>query len=185
MALNPRLKLVLDIVPLAVFFIGFRLLDVYAATVALIISTFLTLAIIYWFERRLAPTPLITALIVGIFGGLAIWRHDDTFIKIKPTLVNLVFAAILLVGYLRGKGVLRYVLNTAFDLTEEGWRKLSLRWGLFFLFLAALNEIVWRNVPTSVWVNFKVFGLIGLTMLFAFAQMGFISRHTPDEQGKS
>ncbi len=152
------------------------------ATTGLIAVTVVILVITYVLERRIALAPLITAIVVGIFGGLTLWLKDETFIKMKPTLVNIVFATILLVGCARKKGYLKSVLGTAFNLTERGWYLLSLRWAFFFLAIAALNEFVWRHYPTDVWVNFKVFGLIGLTVLFALLQTGFVHKHQATEQ---
>jgi len=175
--LNPRIKLLLDILPLVVFFVGYKWLGLFLATAALLAVTLATLIIMYVLERRIALSPLITGLVVGVFGGLTLWLHDETFIKIKPTLINLVFAIILLVGCIRKKGLLKYVLGAAFELTERGWYLLSCRWAVFFLCLATLNEVVWRNFSTESWVNFKVFGLLGLTVAFAMLQTGFIQKH--------
>jgi intracellular septation protein len=175
--LNPRLKLFFDILPLVVFFAGYKWLGLFAATGALLVVTLAILAVTYWVERRIALSPLVTGIVVGVFGGLTLWLHDETFIKIKPTLINLVFASILLVGCIRKKGLLKPILGGAFDLTDKGWFVLSRRWGLFFLFLAGLNELVWRNFTTDQWVNFKVFGLLGLTMAFALLQMGLVKKY--------
>ncbi len=177
MTLNPRTKLLLDLAPLAAFFAGYGYAGIFTATAGLLAVTCITLAVIYAAERKIAVAPLLTGVIVLIFGGLALWQHDETFIKIKPTIVNAAFAAILLGGCCFKKGLLGNVLGTAFNLTERGWYVLSRRWGLFFLSLALLNEWVWRNFSTSVWVSFKVFGLIGLTLLFALAQWRFLQRH--------
>lgn len=179
--LSPRVKLLFDVLPLAVFFAGFKWGGLYAATAALVIVTLAILAITYAIERKIALAPLITAIVVGIFGGLTLWLKDETFIKIKPTLVNLVFAIILLGGCLRKKGLLKPVLGAAFNLTAQGWYLLSRRWGFFFLAMAALNELVWRHFSTDIWVNFKVFGLIGLTMVFAVLQTPFIQKHQQAE----
>ena len=177
MILNPHTKFLLDTLPIAVFFIGYKIFGIFIATAAMLALTLLILAILYFYERKIALAPLVTAIVVAIFGGLTLWLHDETFIKIKPTLVNLIFSAVLLIGCLRGKGLLRYVLGPVFRLTPEGWYVLSRRWGWFFLCMAALNELVWRNFPTDTWVNFKVFGLFGLTMLFAVLQTRLIRRH--------
>ncbi len=182
MTLNPQIKLFLDLLPVAVFFGVYKFFDLFAATAALLVLTLAALAIIYAYERRIALAPLITAIVVALFGGLTLWLHDETFIKIKPTLVNLAFAAILLGGCLRGKGLLKHILGAAFQLTAEGWYLLSLRFGIFFLCMALLNEYVWRNFPTGTWVSFKVFGLLGLTMLFTGLQTWFIQKHQLDNE---
>ncbi len=126
---------------------------------------------------RLLPVPLMTAVLVVVFGGLTFWLNDPRFIKIKPTIINLLFAGVLFFGLLTGRPLLKLLLGEAFNLTEEGWRRLSFRWALFFLGLAALNELVWRSFSETVWVNFKVFGILGLSLVFAMAQIGLIKRH--------
>ncbi|PZP86264.1 MAG: septation protein A [Azospirillum brasilense] len=174
-------KLILDFAPLGVFFLGFKFADMMTATIALIVATALSLAIIYAVERKIAMAPLISGILVAVMGGLTIALNDEQFIKIKPTLLNLLFAAVLLGGvYLGKRGMLKYVLDVAISLTEEGWLKLSRRWGFFFLFLAALNEVIWRSFPTEFWVNFKVFGMFTLTMAFALSQWKLIQRYTLD-----
>jgi intracellular septation protein len=121
--------------------------------------------------------PLFTALLVLIFGGLTLYLKNDTFIKMKPTVLYAGFGLTLLGGLLFGRLFVKYVFAAAFELTEEGWRKLTFRWGWFFLALAILNEIVWRSMPTATWVKFKVFGIIPLIMLFALAQMPLVLKH--------
>ena len=110
--------------------------------------------------------PLVSGVVVFVFGGLTLWLQDDIFIKMKPTIVNTLFGGVLLGGLLFGKSLLGYVFDSAFSLDAEGWRKLTLRWGLFFLFLAVLNEIVWRSFSTDFWVAFKVWGIMPITLLF-------------------
>ena len=109
--------------------------------------------------RRLPIMPFVTGIVVLVFGGLTLWLHDETFIKMKPTIVNALFGGALLGGLVFGKSLLGYVFDSVFRLTDEGWRKLTFRWGVFLLVLAVLNEIVWRSVPTDTWVTFKVFGI--------------------------
>ena len=177
MTLPPRVKFALDLLPLAAFFAGFKLAGLMPATVCLMLATAISLGVTYAAERRLALTPLITALVVGIFGGLTLWLNDERWIKMKPTLVNLIFAAILLGGCATRRGLLRHLLHHAFRLSERGWFLLSRRWGFFFLFLAALNELAWRTLPTASWVNFKVFGILGLSFLFGLLQARLVERH--------
>ena len=121
--------------------------------------------------------PVVTAVLVVVFGGLTFWLDDPRFIKIKPTIINLLFAGVLIGGLITRRPLLKMLFGEAFNLTEEGWRKLSVRWTLFFLVLAALNEVVWRNFSEAAWVNFKVFGILPLTLVFAMAQIGLIKRH--------
>lgn len=169
------LRLMLDFLPLVVFFVAFKLAGVLPATAALIAATVLSLAITYGVTRRLAPLPLISGLLVAVLGGLSLALNDVDFIKMKPTLVNLVFAGVLLIGvYGFERSLLRHVLDAAFELDEAGWRRLSLRWGWFFLALAGLNELIWRHTSTDFWVDFKVFGVLGLTVLFGLLQWPLI-----------
>ncbi len=129
--------------------------------------------------------PFVSGIVVMVFGSLSIWLQDETFIKMKPTIVNTLFGVVLLGGLLFGKSLLGYVFNAAFQLDDEGWKKLTLRWGIFFLFLAVLNEVVWRNFSDAVWVNFKVWGTMPITILFTLAQMPLIMRHSLDAEKES
>jgi intracellular septation protein len=128
---------------------------------------------------RVPVMPLVTGVFVLVFGGLTLWLQDEQFIKIKPTLVNALFAGALFTGLLTGRSLLKIVFGEVFRLTDEGWRKLTFRWACFFMFLAVLNEVVWRSFSTDVWVSFKVFGIMPLTMIFAIAQMGLLKQHEP------
>jgi intracellular septation protein len=175
--MNSTLRLILDLGPLAVFLVAYRFQGLLAATAALIAFTLVSLAITYALTRKIATMPLVSGIAVTLLGGLTLLLQDEMFIKIKPTIVNCIFASILLGGLYFGKPLLKYLLEGAMQLSEEGWKKLSLRWGIFFLFLAALNECVWRNFPTDFWVNFKVFGMLTLTLLFTFAQLPLIKKY--------
>ena len=126
--------------------------------------------------------PLITAVVVGVFGGLTIYLEDDTFIKMKPTIVQVAFGVILLTGLAFGRPFLKNLMGSAWAMDDEGWRKLTFRFGVFFLVMAAINEAVWRTQTTDFWVNFKVFGIIGLTLVFAMSQAPLIGRHQIDEE---
>lgn len=172
-------KFLLDLAPLGAFFIGYRIGGLMLATMLIIGVTLLSLALVYITERKIALSPLITGVVVTVFGVLTLWLNDEHFIKIKPTIINCLFATILLAGaYGFRKGFLKYLFEMAFQLTDEGWRVLSARWGFFFLFLAGLNEFIWRNFPTDFWVNFKVFGMLTCTILFTASQLPLIKRHT-------
>ena len=177
MKLNSPTKFFLDIAPALAFFAAYKFYNLYVATAVLLVLTLATLAVIYAVERKLALAPLITAIIVAIFGGLTLYLHDENFIKMKPTLIYLLFSAILLGGCAAKKGLLKHVLGLAMNLTPEGWYSLSRRWGVFFLFMAGLNEIIRRNFTTSQWVTFKVFGALGLTMVFAVLQTALIQKY--------
>ncbi len=174
----PRwLKPTVDYGPLAVFLLVYLKADLIVATGALIAATALALALSLWAARRVPWTPLVTAVVVGIFGGLTLWSGDETFIKMKPTIVQALFAAALLGGLAFGRPLLKPLLGAAWPMDETGWRRLSLRFALFFAAMAALNEAVWRTQSTDVWVTFKVFGLVGLTLVFSIAQVPLMTRH--------
>ncbi len=196
--INPLLKMALEIGPLMVFFFAnskgemlaerFPVLarlgePLFIATALFMIAVITSLIVSYALTRTLPIMPLVTAVVVMIFGGLTLWLQNDTFIKMKPTIVNSLFGAVLLIGLLFDKSLLGYAFDSAFELDEEGWRILTLRWGLFFLVLAGLNEVVWRQFSTDFWVAFKVWGTIPITMAFTFAQMPLILRHSPVPDG--
>jgi len=171
------LKLVLEIGPLVIFFVSNSLGGIYFATKIFMAATVIALALSRWLLGRIAVMPLVTAFFVMIFGGLTIILENDLFIKMKPTIVNLFFAAALLIGLWFGKSLLKYIFDNAFHLTEMGWSILTRRWAFFFIVLAALNEIVWRNFSTDFWVGFKTFGIMPLTMAFAVSQLKLIKQH--------
>jgi intracellular septation protein len=171
------LKPTVDYGPLLVFLAVYFATDLFAATAALIAVTALALVLALWIERRVPWMPLVTAAVVGLFGGLTLWSGDETFIKMKPTIAQLLFAAVLLGSLGLGRPVLKPLLGAAWPMDDLGWRRLSLRFAFFFLAMAALNEAVWRTQTTDVWVLFKVFGLLGLTMGFSLAQLPLMTRH--------
>ncbi|HLT77414.1 MAG TPA: septation protein A [Ferrovibrio sp.] len=178
----PRwLKPATDYGPLAVFLIAYALQGLMAATAALLAATLVALALALFYERRVPAMPLLTAGVVLVFGGLTLWLQDETFIKMKPTIINALFAVLLLGGLAFRQLWLRPLLGAALSLTEEGWRQLTLRFGLFFAAMAVLNEIVWRTQSTDVWVAFKVFGLLGLTFAFMFAQAPLLKRYRVED----
>ena len=179
--LNPALKLVLDLGPLLVFFVANSRFGIFAATGAFMAAIVLALAVSYALTRHLPIMPLVTAVVVVVFGTLTLVLHDELFIKVKPTIIYVLFGGVLLVGLAFGKSLLGVVFDSVFHLTEEGWRKLTLRWALFFLALAVLNEIVWRTQTTDVWVSFKVFGVVPLTFLFAALQYPLLTKFAAPE----
>ena len=176
------LRPTVDYGPLVLFFLVYVTRDLMTATAALIAATAVALALSLALERRLPVMPLVTAVLVGIFGGLTLWLQDETFIKMKPTIVQVLFAAALLIGLALGRPFLKTILGGALQLDDRGWRVLSLRWAGFFLAMAALNEVVWRTQSTDFWVSFKVFGILILTVVFALAQTPLIMRHRPPEE---
>jgi len=171
------LKFALELGPLALFFIAYGRLGIFAATGILMASVLVTLGVSYAMLRRIPIMPLVTAVIVVIFGSLTLIFHDETLIKIKPTALYILFGAALFVGLWLKKPLLKILFDGALHVTDEGWRKLTWRWAFFFLALAVLNEIVWRTQTTDFWVAFKAFGVIPLTMLFAVTQMPLIKRY--------
>jgi intracellular septation protein len=197
---NPFLKLALELGPLAVFFFGNAYGDalarafpplaalggkLFVATALFIAATVIALIASLLLTRRLPIMPVVTGVVVLVFGGLTLALQDEAFIKMKPTIVNVLFGSTLLGGLLFKRSLLGYVFDTVFRLDDEGWRKLTFRWGLFFFFLAAANEVVWRNFSDDAWVNFKVFGIMPLTVLFTLTQMPLIQRHALPEPEKS
>jgi intracellular septation protein len=176
------LKPATDFGPLAVFLAAYWLGGLMAATAALMGATVLALGVSWLMVRRLPTMALITAGIVGVFGGLTLLLHDETFIKMKPTIVQLLFAAVLLGGVLARRQPLRWLMGQAWAMNDAGWRTLSIRFGIFFLAMAGLNEIVWRTQSTDLWVNFKVFGIGGLTVLFALTQVPLMNRYRVEER---
>jgi len=200
--LSPGLKLALDLGPLLVFFLAYSrpalfspllapvLPDalisgehagIFSATAIFIPTVVLALIVSFILTHHLPVMPVVTAIVVTVFGGLTLILQDETFIKMKPTIVYVLFAVVLLGGLAFGKSLLGVVFESVFHLTEEGWRKLTQRWGLFFLALAVLNELIWRTQSTTFWVNFKVFGAIPLTLLFAALQYPLLMKYAVPE----
>jgi intracellular septation protein len=178
--LNPILKLVLDIGPLVLFFAANGRFGIYVATAAFMVAILLALAVSYAMTRHIAIMPVVTAVIVLVFGGLTLVLHNDLFIKLKPTIIYVLFGGTLLAGLALGKPFLSIMFDQLFHLTDEGWRKLTWRWALFFFALAIVNEIVWRTQTTDFWVAFKLFGVIPLTFLFGALQYPLITKYHPD-----
>lgn len=192
-------KLLLDLGPLVVFFTVFalggdgrfdpllpemlsgRVNAFFPATAAFMLTTIASLIATFAIFRKVAVMPLVTAVLVMLFGGLTLYLADETFLKMKPTFVYLLFALLLGAGMLFGRPFLRMLFDEAFQLTGEGWRILTWRWTLFFVFLALLNEFVWRTFSTDLWVKLKVFGFLPLTMLFAIAQVGLIQKYKSED----
>jgi len=178
--LNPLLKLTLDLGPLVLFFFANSRYGIFVATASFMVAVVAALAISYVLTRQLPIMPVVTAIIVLVFGGLTLILHDDTFIKIKVTIIYALFGAVLLGGLYFNKPLLGIVFDSLFHLTGEGWRKLTWRWTIFFFALAVLNEIVWRNASTNVWVDFKVFGVMPLTLLFGALQMPLLKKYAAE-----
>jgi intracellular septation protein len=175
--LNPILKLALELGPLGLFFVTNQRADIFTATAIFIVATLVALAAHYALVRRLPIMPMVSGVFVVVFGGLTLYLQDALFIKLKPTIVNTLFGLALLGGLYFRKPLLEIVLDSVFELTEEGWRKLTFRWALFFFALAAINEIVWRTQTDAFWAGFKLFGIMPLTIVFALAQTPLLMRY--------
>lgn len=183
---NPLLKLALEVGPLTIFFLMNGRFGIFYATAAFMAATAASLLASRLLLKRVPILALVTGIFVMVFGFLTIYLQDDTFIKIKPTIVNLLFATILAAGLYFRRPVLRLALGEVFKLREEGWRILTLRWIGFFISLAILNEIIWRNFSTDTWVGFKSFGVMPLTFLFMISQITLIMKHQlPDISSNS
>jgi len=180
--LNPILKLTLDIGPLVLFFAANSRFGIFAATGAFMVAVLSAIAISYVITRHIAIMPVVTAAIVLVFGSLTLVLHDELFIKLKPTIIYVLFGGTLLAGLALDKPFLSILFDQMFHLTEEGWRKLTWRWVLFFFALAIANEIVWRTQTTDFWVSFKLFGVVPLTFLFGALQMPLINKYSVERK---
>lgn len=178
-------KLAVELGPLLVFFGTNAAAGIYVGTGAFMVATLLSLGFAWWRYRKVPIMPLVSAALVLTFGGLTIYLHDDTFIKLKPTIVYTLFAVLLVAGLVMRRPVLQALFGPVFNLTEQGWRKLSLRWAVFFVAMAVLNEYVWRNFSTDIWVSFKAFGFLPITFLFAIAQVPLMQRYALPENDSS
>jgi len=174
------LKFITDFGPLLIFFTIYYKSgnNLTIAIPPLIIATLLAVAIMYFIEKKIPYVPLIGAIVISLFGGLTLYFDNPIFIYMKPTIVNIIFAVILIVSNIYfNKNFLKLFLQTAFQLNDEGWKKLNFRWAYFFIFLAILNEIVWRTQPEATWVNFKVWGMLPITIIFTGMQMPLINKY--------
>ncbi len=169
-------KLLVDIGPLAVFFIFYIRSDLQSAILPLMIATIIAVLFSYITEKKIPIMPTVGAFIILVFGGLTLYFNNDTFFKMKPTIINLFFAGILLVGNFMNKPLLKFLFSGALKLQDEGWNILSKRWVGFFISLAILNEIIWRTQSTDFWVTFKVFGILPITFIFTIAQISIIKK---------
>ena len=175
-SLPPAVKFALELGPLALFFLANWKFDIFVATGVMMACVVVTLGVSWWKLRRIPIMPLVTAVIVAVFGSMTLIFHDETLIKIKPTALYLLFAGALFFGLWAKRPILQIMFDGALHLTDEGWRRLTWRWALFFVALAVLNEAVWRTQSTDLWVKFKTFGFLPLTILFALAQAPLIAK---------
>lgn len=170
-------KLLIDIGPLAVFFIFYLRSDLKSAIIPLMIATIIAVLFSYIMEKKIPIMPTVGAFIILIFGGLTIYFDNEVFFKMKPTIINLLFALILYGGVIVKKPLLKFLLGAAIKLEDEGWKILTQRWISFFIALAIINEIVWRTQSTDIWVNFKVFGILPITFIFTMTQFPLIKKY--------
>lgn len=180
-------RMAIELGPLVVFFLMNAQADrvfgnteaqnIFYATGAFMVATVISLSYSYVKFRRVPTMPLVSGIFIMVFGALTLWLQDDEFIKLKPTIVNALFAAALLGAAAMGKPVMKQLFDGAFDLTDKGWMVLTVRWGLFFIFLGLVNEIVWRNFSTDFWVSFKLFGVMPMTLVFGMAQIPVLTKY--------
>lgn len=186
--ISPGLRLALDFAPVLVFFVANSYLGIFWATGLVMGAVTISLAIGYALERKLAPVPVASFVLVLVFGGLTLWLQDETFVKIRPTIFYTVSGLALLGGLLFGYSLLKLLLGNAMRLRDEGWQRLTALWGTFFLLLGLINELVWRNVETDTWVFYNTWGDTALTLVFVFAQACLMQRYiiddtSPDDPG--
>jgi intracellular septation protein len=181
---GPGMRLLLDVGPLVTFFAANAMFGIFAATAVFMIAIFLAMAISIGLTSRVTALQLFSGVMVVVMGGLTLYFHNETFIKIKPTIYYAFVAIILGYGLIAGKPILKSVLGSAYPgLDSTGWSKLTRNWALFFAVMAIANELVWRNSSTSFWLSYKLWGAIPATLLFALANVPMLVRHglTKDE----
>ena len=175
---NSLIKSLIEIIPLILFFIANAKYGIILATKVFVVTTMIAIISSYFYLKKISTPLLITSFLVLIFGGLTIFFRDPTFIKLKPTIVYILFSIFLFSGLILKKNFLKIYLSTLFKLSDEGWDILTKRWGIFFILMAILNEIIWRNFSTDFWVSFKVFGFIPITIIFTFLQQNLIKKYS-------
>ena len=174
------LKFITDFGPLLIFFTIYYKNgnDLTIAIPPLIVATIIAVLIVYFVEKKIPYVPLIGGIVISLFGGLTLYFDNPIFLYMKPTIVNIIFAVILIISKIYfDKNFLKFFFQTAFQLNEAGWNKLNFRWSYFFIFLAILNEFVWRTQPETTWVNFKVWGMLPITFIFTALQLPLINKH--------
>ena len=180
--MNQWLRLGLEAGPLIIFFVVNAQAGILPATGTFMVATIVALSVNWSLERRLPAMPLIVGVFVLVFGGLTLYLEDEFFIKLKPTIVNGLFALALFSGLAFRRNLMKIVLQAALQMEDEGWRKLTWRWAWFFVALAVINEVVWRTQTTDFWVSFKLFGIMPLTLIFSALQLPLILRYQPPDE---
>ena len=170
-------KILIDIGPLAIFFIFYTRGDLRSAILPFMVATIIAVLLSYILEKKIPVMPSLAAIIVLVFGGLSIYFDNEVFFKMKPTIINFLFAAILYGGITFNKIFLKNIFGSSLKLKDEGWMILTKRWISFFVALAILNEIIWRTQSTDIWVNFKVFGILPITFIFTIAQFSIVKKY--------
>jgi intracellular septation protein len=168
---------ILELIPLVLFFLLSKYYNIYVATASLMITSFINLIISYFYVKKIETMPLLTVIFALVFGSLTLLLQDDSFIKIKVTIMNVIFALALFVGIIIRKNFLKLIMSNHLTLEDKGWKILNIIWILFFVFLAVVNEIIWRNFSTDTWINFKAFGIIGLTLVFSIVQVPIFTKY--------
>ena len=181
MKFKQAIKLISELGPLVVFFVLYKYYSINHATIGIMIATLFSTAINFYLEKKISYLPLLTCALVAVFGGITIYSGDTRYIKMKPTAINLLFFSILIGGVFVKKGLLKYVFGHTIKMSDNNWLIFSKRWALYFLFVAILNEVIWRNFSENLWVTFKVFGIMGLTVVFILSQLPFLTLHKIEE----
>jgi intracellular septation protein len=184
-ATSPWVKLAIDFGPLIVFFLSFKLGDMFVATGAFMVASVIAMIASRVLTGHIAPMLKVTFVIVMVMGGLTLYLQDETFVKMKLTVINSLFAIVLLGGMLTGRLYIKMIMELAFEMDEEGWRKFTRNYVIFLVVMAVLNELIWRTQSDAFWVNFKTFGYMGATFIFILAQMPMLMKYMPDEDEDS
>lgn len=185
--MHPVVKSATELGPIILFFAVYKFYGIMEATGTIMVTTLIALVVSYYYERKLPMMPLVTAVIVTIFGGLTLYFDSEMFIKLKPTIIYALFSLALGVGLMLGKSFIQTLFGNVWNLDQNGWKKLTIRLILFFLAMAVANEVIWRSFSTDIWVNAKVFGFTAATFVFFMLQVPLITRHSQkaEEQGSA
>ena len=180
--LTGALKILLEFGPLIAFFITYKLSDIFNATIVIMVTTTIALIVTWFITRKVSVMPIVTLVIIAVFGGLTLYLKDESFIKIKVTIINALFAVMLLGGWMFKKPLLKYVFGEAMNLDFTGWMLMSRNWGFFFFAVAIANEVVWRHFSTDTWVTYKTFGIIPLTFIFMMTQIPIMQKYMIEDE---